>query len=109
MVTSKSNKSQIKTKSRPRKNLHKDPKVNFYEGCKIWLEFWRKNPHRFAVDYLGFPLFTFQQILLYMMNISDYFVFIACRGLGKVELIELIKNKYKDIIYLQRKFDKFFA
>ena len=83
MITSKSNKSQIKTKSRPRQNLHKDPKVNFYEGCKIWLEFWRKNPHRFAVDYLGFPLFTFQQILLYMMNISDYFVFIACRGLGK--------------------------
>lgn len=83
MITSKSNKSQIKTKSRLRQNLHKDPRVNFYEGCKIWLEFWRKNPHRFAVDCLGFPLFTFQQILLYMMNISDYFVFIACRGLGK--------------------------
>lgn len=39
--------------------------------------------HRFATDYLQFPLFGFQMILLYMMNINNFFYWTASRGLGK--------------------------
>lgn len=48
---------------------------------------WRHNPHRFITEYLGLPLFFFQKVLLYMMNKSPVFVFIASRGLGKSFLI----------------------
>ena len=39
--------------------------------------------HRFAIDYLNLQLFGFQMILLYMMNINNFFYFVASRGLGK--------------------------
>ena len=71
------------TKTRERKNLKKDSYENLLDGIKIWAEYWRKNPHRFCVDWLGIHLYSFQMILLYMMNISNAFVFIASRGLGK--------------------------
>ena len=70
------------TKTRERKNLKKDSYENLLYGIKIWAEYWRKNPHRFCVDWLGIHLYSFQMILLYMMNISNAFVFIASRGLG---------------------------
>lgn len=41
------------------------------------------NIHRFAIDYLGLPLFPFQMILLFMMNINNFTYWIASRGLGK--------------------------
>lgn len=67
-------------KSKERKNLNKDSYINLLEGTKIWVEYWRKNPHRFAIEYLGINLYPFQMILIYMMNIVTAFVFIACRG-----------------------------
>ena len=70
-------------KSKERKNLNKDSYINLLEGTKIWAEYWRKNPHRFCIEYLGINLYPFQMILIYMMNISNSFAFIACRGLGK--------------------------
>lgn len=69
-------------KSKPRKNLKKDSFQNLLDGTKIWAEYWRKNPHRFAVEYLQLNLYWFQMVLIYMMNISNYFTFIASRGLG---------------------------
>lgn len=54
------------------------------ENLKKWSAFWRSNPHRFVEDYLQVPLFMFQKILIYMMNVSPYFMFIAARGLGKL-------------------------
>ena len=62
-------------------NLSKDEKLR--RQYKLWIGFFRANPHRFATDYLGVGLFWFQQILLYYMNRYDYFLFIAARGLGK--------------------------
>ena len=71
-------------KTRERKNLKKDSFQNLLEGTKIWAEYWRKNPHRFAIEYLGINLYPFQMILIFMMNISNLFAFIACRGLRKI-------------------------
>ena len=48
-----------------------------------WCGYYRANPHRFAEDYLGIKLKTFQCILLVMMNISNKFTYIASRGQGK--------------------------
>ena len=68
-------------KTRERKNLKKDSFQNLLDGTKIWAEYWRKNPHRFAIEYLGINLYPFQMILIFMMNISNLFAFIVCRGL----------------------------
>ena len=67
-------------KSKPRKKLKKDSFQNLLEGTKIWAEYWRKNPHRFAVEYLQLNLYWFQMVLIYMMNVCNCFIFIACRG-----------------------------
>ena len=69
-------------KSRPRKNLNKDSFINLLDGTKIWVEYWRKNPHRFTIEYLQIDLYWFQMVLIFMMNYCNLFVFIACRGLG---------------------------
>ena len=45
--------------------------------------FYRANPHRFAKDYLNLDLHIFQQIIIFMMNISTNAMFLACRGIGK--------------------------
>lgn len=71
-------------KTKERKNLKKDSFQNLLDGTKIWAEYWRKNPHRFAIEYLGINLYPFQMILIFMMNISNLFAFIACRGLRKI-------------------------
>ena len=49
-------------------------------GVEAWTAFYRANPHRFAKDYLNLHLKLFQKILLFLMNISDYFCYIAARG-----------------------------
>ena len=53
------------------------------ENVGVWAAYYRSNPHRFVLEYLHVKLKLFQMILLFMMNISSVFVFIACRGLGK--------------------------
>lgn len=54
-----------------------------------WVGFWRRNPHRFAKDYLGVNLHLYQKILLYLMNVHDVFMYIAARGAGKSFLLAL--------------------
>ena len=56
-------------KTRERKNLKKDSFQNLLDGTKIWAEYWRKNPHRFAIEYLGINLYPFQMILIFMIRI----------------------------------------
>ena len=80
----------MKTKTRKRKRGLQQDKVNFNEGVKLWGGFYRANIHRFAVDYLQLPLFGFQMILLYMMNINNFFYFVASRG--KLFLAPLYRN-----------------
>lgn len=62
----------------------------FREKVKLWASFYRENPHRFADDYLGVKLKTFQKILVYLCFKYPYFTFLASRGLGKSWLIALI-------------------
>lgn len=49
--------------------------------------FYRANPHRFAKDYLNLDLHLFQQIIIFMMNVSTNFIFLASRGIGKSFLL----------------------
>lgn len=56
-------------------------------GIALWCSFYRANPHRFAEEYLGIKLKLFQVFLLYMMNDSHYFMYLAARGQGKSWLI----------------------
>lgn len=59
----------------------------FRNKVKLWTSFYRANIHRLAIDYLGLQLFTFQIILLYMMDIVPNFMFWGGRGIGKSWLI----------------------
>ena len=62
---------------------------NLYKGMKRWTAFYRKNPHKFAKDYLGVNLFLYQTILLWAMNKYSFFMYIAARGQGKSYLIAI--------------------
>lgn len=79
----------MKTKHARRENLSKKSSENLMEGIDLWTSFWRENPHRFIMDYLDVNIHIFQQILIYAMNKSDIFCFIASRGLGKTFLTAL--------------------
>lgn len=57
------------------------------EGVDAWASFYRANPHRFAADYLNVHLRLFQKILLFMMNVCNFFCYIAARGQGKSWLL----------------------
>lgn len=76
----KKEKSIMRTKTRKRKNLPLNKMECRKQGMKIWTNFYRKNIHRFAVDYLGLNLYTFQLIMLYMMDKSMFSCFITSRG-----------------------------
>lgn len=54
-----------------------------------WVTFFRRNLHRFAMDYLGLKLHLYQVIWLYLMGISQFFVTIASRASAKSFLIAL--------------------
>lgn len=70
----------MKTKFKKRESKYIKSQDRAYEGYKIWISFWRKNIHRFCMDYLNVELFPFQMILLLMMEKYNFFLFIASRG-----------------------------
>ena len=49
----------------------------------LWNTFFRRNLHRFAIDYLRIPLYPFQEVMLYYMGKSDLSCIIASRGVSK--------------------------
>ncbi len=63
-----------------KKSKKADDRQRTIDGVKLWAGFYRSNPHRFAEDYLNVKLKLFQKILLVMMNVSNYFCYIAARG-----------------------------
>ncbi|MEJ4069675.1 hypothetical protein [Clostridioides difficile] len=78
----------MRTKYEKRELSSNDSSRNLLESIgEYWGAFYLANPHRFCMDYFGFNLHLFQQILIYMMMKSDQFVFIASRGLGKSWLL----------------------
>ena len=54
----------------------------------LWFGYWRCNPHRFAIEYLGMTwLKMFQCILLNIILRFNYAMIIASRGFGKTMLV----------------------
>lgn len=54
-----------------------------------WVTFFRKNLHRFAMDYLGLKLHLYQIIMLYLMGVNQFIVVIASRASAKSFIIAL--------------------
>lgn len=64
-------------------NAANDRQQKALEDVAVWASYYRSNPHRYAEERLHLRLRLFQKILLMMMNLSNTFVFIATRGIGK--------------------------
>lgn len=54
-----------------------------------WITFFRRNLHRFAMDYLQIKLYLYQIIILYLCGINQFFVIIASRASAKSFIIAL--------------------
>lgn len=59
------------------------------EKIKLWTTFYRRNIHRFIEHYLGVKLHFFQKLWMYLMDTSEIFMTIACRGISKSWMIGL--------------------
>lgn len=68
------------------KEIANDKVERMMNGVGIWCSYYRANPHRFCKDYLNINLKLFQKILIFLMNWSNYFMYIASRGQGKTYL-----------------------
>lgn len=62
------------------KEIANDKANRIMNGVATWCSFYRANPHRFCRDYLNINLKIFQKILLFMMNYSTNFMYLASRG-----------------------------
>ena len=60
---------------------------NNVEHFIAWVTFFRRNLHRFAIDYLGLNLHLYQVIWLYLMGICQFFVVVASRASAKSWMI----------------------
>lgn len=59
------------------------------DNFMLWITFFRRNLHRFAIDYLGLKLHLYQIIMLYLMGINRFIVVIASRASAKSWVIAL--------------------
>ena len=75
---------QNKIKIKRLKVHEKSTKEKIAENVAEWVSYWRANPHRFITDYLGLTLYDFQKVLIYEMNFSTNFCFVASRGNAKI-------------------------
>jgi hypothetical protein len=71
------------------KEIANDKIERMMNGVGIWCSYYRANPHRFCEDYLNIHLKLFQKILIFLMNWSNYFMYIASRGQGKSYLVAI--------------------
>lgn len=55
----------------------------------LWMTFFRRNLHRFAMDYLGIKLHLYQIIMLYLMGVNNFIVVVASRASAKSFIIAL--------------------
>lgn len=62
----------------------KEQKLN--DAFEMQVTYWRKNPHRFAVEFLKLNLHWWQQFVLWMMWHTGNTIFLASRGSGKTYL-----------------------
>ena len=54
-----------------------------------WITFWRRNLHRFAMDYLGLKLHLYQILMLFLMGVNHFIVVVASRASAKSFIIAL--------------------
>ena len=54
-----------------------------------WNTFFRRNFHRFAIDYLGLKLYEYQALALYQMGVNNMIVIVASRAAAKSFIIAL--------------------
>ena len=78
------------------KNLYKKfPSTHFLSNpthvhnTLLWSTFLRRNLNRVATDYLGIKLHIYQQLILYLMGISQLIVIVASRAAAKSFIIAL--------------------
>lgn len=64
----------------------------------LWTTYYRRNLHRFAMDYLGLSLHWYQMFVLYFMGISTFIVWVAARASAKSYVIA-IYSVCKAILY----------
>lgn len=62
---------------------------NNVHNTLLWSTFLRRNFHRIAIDYLGIKLHIYQQLILYLMGISQLIVIVASRAAAKSFIIAL--------------------
>lgn len=58
----------------------------FTDKLKLYVGYWRANPHRACEELLNIRLKLFQKIMLCAMNDNNKTVMISCRGIGKTFL-----------------------
>ena len=69
------------------KTKRKDEKTeDFWDNFEYYITYYRQNPHRFCIEYLGINLHWWQQFVLYMMWFTGNSIFLASRGTGKTYL-----------------------
>ena len=84
----------LRTNHVERDNLSKDDRENIIEGIGLWASFYRENPGRFCVDYLGIDIHPFQHFVLYNLMHNYQNVIIATRGIGKTWILGLFAVVY---------------
>lgn len=63
-------------------------------SVEVWTSFYRANPHRFVLDYIGIQLKVFQQIIICMMFKFTNSIYLASRGGGKSFLLAVFCCAY---------------
>ena len=59
--------SKSRTTAKSLQAIYKEKSERMMEGIAYWASFYRKNPQRFAKEYLNIHLKLFQKILIYVM------------------------------------------
>lgn len=54
-----------------------------------WITFFRRNLHRFVMDYLGIKLYPYQALVLYLLGVTDLLNIVGSRCIAKSFLIGL--------------------
>jgi hypothetical protein len=68
-------------------NLHADFSTVKKDRLKRWITFYRRNIHRFMVDYMGLELYPYQILMVWMLQHSQTFYAVAARASAKSWLI----------------------
>lgn len=81
-----------------KKNKSLSTQEIYNRNFEEWVGYWRSNPHRFIMEYLGLELYDFQRVVLCMMDEYPQFIYVASRGLAK-STISLLFSIERCILY----------